>query len=130
MSRTEWAREFFKNDRFATKTTGIEIIEAGDNYAKCELRPTPDHMNAAGGVMGGAIFTLADFCFAVAANTKERLAVSLTSEISYISKARGSLLIAEAKCLKTGRTACFYTIEIKDDLDNLVANVSVNGLFV
>lgn len=130
MDKTEWAREFFKKDRFATKTTGIKIEEAGDNYARCAMEITPDHLNAANSVMGGALFTLADFTFAVASNAPEKLTLSLSGEISYISRAKGDTLIAAAKCLKHGKTACFYIIEIRDNLDNLVANVTFSGLQV
>lgn len=130
MNRTDWAREFFQKDRFATKTTGITIVEVDGDFAMCELKPNEDHMNAAGSVMGGAIFTLADFTFAVASNTPERHAMSLTSEISYLARAKGDTLIAQAKCLKQGRTACFYTVEIKDNLGTHVANVSVTGYVV
>ena len=35
---TESAREFFKNDRYATDATGIEIMEARENYAKVCLK--------------------------------------------------------------------------------------------
>ena len=55
----EEAREFFSKDYFATKATGIIITEVGDHYARCSLTITRDHQNAYGGVMGGAIFTLA-----------------------------------------------------------------------
>lgn len=61
-------REQFKKDRFATEATGITIEAVDENYAKCQLIVEEKHMNAAGSVMGGALFTLADFTFAVAAN--------------------------------------------------------------
>ena len=65
-NNVEEIKEFFKNDLYATKLTGIEIVEVKENYAKCKMEITQNHRNAAGGVMGGAIFTLADFCCAVA----------------------------------------------------------------
>ncbi|MDR1628810.1 MAG: PaaI family thioesterase [Oscillospiraceae bacterium] len=130
MSRTEWAREFFQKDRFASKTTGITIVEAKGDYAKCELKPNENHMNAVGAVMGGAIFTLADFAFAVATNTPERHVTSVTSEISYFARAKGDTLIAEANCHKMGKSVCFYTVEVKDNLGIHVANVSVTGFLV
>ena len=63
----EQVRQRFTADCFASKMgTVIEDIKEG--YARCYLDITPLHLNAAGNVMGGAIFTLADFAFAVAAN--------------------------------------------------------------
>ena len=61
----EQIREFFAKDRFATDN-GATIEEVDDGYAKCSLEIQPHHLNAANTVMGGAIFTLADFAFAVA----------------------------------------------------------------
>lgn len=60
-------QKVFSNDRFATDN-GAVIEQADEGYAKCWLEIQPHHLNAAGTVMGGAIFTLADFAFAVASN--------------------------------------------------------------
>ena len=38
MSKLDEARAFFARDRFATKATGIEIDEIGENYAKCSMK--------------------------------------------------------------------------------------------
>jgi acyl-CoA thioesterase len=78
--------------------------------------------------MGGAIFTLADFVFAVATNFKQRLTVTAVSQISYLGTAKGDVLIGESKLLKDGKRNCFYEIAIKDNLDNLVAVVSTSGV--
>ena len=68
MSDLQRAREFFQNDKYATKATGIVIEHVEENYAKCSLKIGDDHKNALGNVMGGVCFTLADFVFAVATN--------------------------------------------------------------
>lgn len=128
MTAVEKANEFFGKDVFATKTTGIVIEDVADKYAKCSLALDSRHMNAADRVMGGAIFTLADFTFAVASNFGRPLTVSVTSQITYTGAAKGKKLISEAKCEKWGRRTCFYTIRIKDDLDNDVAIVSTSGM--
>ncbi len=120
-------RDFFKNDVFATDTTGIEIIEVKDSYAKCVLRVTEAHRNAAGAVMGGAIFTLADFCCAVACNKKGALAVSAQSSISYLNTAKGNILFAETEMLKDGRRTACFKVKVTDELNTLVAEyTSVN----
>ena len=61
-------REFFSRDRYATATTGIEILEAQDGYAKVGLAVHEGHMNAGNRVMGAVYYTMADFAFAVASN--------------------------------------------------------------
>ena len=124
----EQARDFFAKDRFATFKTGITIDEVGENYAKCSFTVTPDDVAAHGSVMGGAVFTLADFCFAVATNTPELLTVTTSSTINFISMPKDDRLIAESKCLKNGKKACFFEICVTDGAGNLVAQVLTNGI--
>ncbi len=119
----------FENDRFATES-GAVIEEIQDGYARCSMALEPRHKNAAGSVMGGAIFTLADFAFAVAANWNKPLHVSLSSQITYLSAAKGTKLIAEARRIKDGHSTCYFETEIKDDLGRLVAHVTTNGFTV
>jgi acyl-CoA thioesterase len=123
----KWARETFANDRFATEAAGVVIEEAGDKVCRCSMKITPIHKNAAGGVMGGAIFTLADLTFAVAANFGGHMTVSISSNISFIGVCKGDTLLSTAKCIKSGRSTCFYEIEISDDLGNKVAIVTITG---
>ena len=127
MNELEQAREIFKKDRFAMVTTGIEIVEVDKGYAKCSLTIDDRHVNATGHVMGGAIFTLADFVFAVATNFKQKTTVTTVSQISYLGTPKGNILYGESKMLKDGRRNCFYEIIIRDNSDNMVAVVSMSG---
>ena len=117
----------FLGDRFATECLGAEIEDAGPGYARCSCRIQPQHKNAVGSVMGGAVFTLADFAFAVAANWQHMETVSLNSEIAYLGSARGDRLTAEAVCVKDGRTTSYYRIEVKDSEERLIAVVNTTG---
>lgn len=121
--------ELFQNDRFATEN-GAVIEEVDDHYAKCSLRIESRHRNAMGAVMGGVYFTLADFALAVASNWQKMGNVSLNSEITYLSAAKGDRLTAEAWCVKNGRTTGYYRIEVKDGLGNLVAAVTATTFCV
>ena len=121
------ARDFFKNDIYATETTGIIIDDVRENYARCSLEIDRRHMNAGNVAMGGAIFTLADFTFAVAANTNEAVTVSLSSNITFLTACRGKKLIAEAICEKSGRNTCSFRIDIHDDTGAHIASVSTLG---
>ena len=129
-SLLERTRTTFGSDRFATEVTGIEIVAVSENYAKCELAIDDRHRNAMGAVMGGAIFTLADFCFAVAANSKKLSSVSVSSNIVFLNAVRGERLIAEAHCLKSGRKNCFFRISVTDELGTQVAEVEEIGCVV
>ncbi len=126
MKTIDEIREIFKHDTFATNN-GAVIDEVGDGYAKCSLLIDDGHRNAAGGVMGGVPFMLADFAFAVAANHEEMRTVSLSSSIAFVGVARGERLVASARCVKQGRTTCYYTVSVTDELENRVAEVTVTG---
>ena len=128
MTDLEEAREFFGEDYYATKVTGIEITEVGEHRVKCSLELTRNHKNAYGGVMGGAIFTLADYTFAVASNFRQPQTVSVTSQINFIGRAKGSRLIAESQLIKDGRTTCLYGINVTDELGTKVAFVTISGM--
>ena len=126
MKTLEEVRKIFEGDRFATEN-GAVIDEIGEHSATCSLLITDSHRNAMGAVMGGVYFMLADFTFAVAANREKMGCVSLHSDISFLTAAKGTRLIAKAVCVKNGRTAVCYRVEISDDLENPVAIVTVTG---
>ena len=128
MSALEEIRARFAADRFAVEAAGVQIMEAEPGRCLCRMALRPIHCNAAGWPMGGAVFTLADFAFAVAANAfAARVTVSQQVSITFLSPAKGEVLTAEARCLKAGRTACFYQVEIRDETGAQVACASVNG---
>ncbi len=122
----EKIREIFSKDRFATEN-GAYIEEVREHYARCSMELTERHRNAAGGIMGGVHFVLADFTFAVATNWNGMGVVSLSSTINYLGRVKGNKLIAEAQCVKEGRSTLYYRITITDDLGSQVAEVGING---
>ena len=122
-------RERFSHDRFAT-VNGAVIEEIAEGYAKCSMQISDNHNNALGAVMGGAIFTLADFTFAVATNWQENPVVSLDASITFLGKAKGNTLIAEAKKIRAGRRTCCYMVEITDELGSQIAHMTSNGFAV
>ena len=130
---THKAVEVFSKDLYATQATGVKFVEVGRDYAKCTLEIQPLHRNAMGGVMGGAMFTLADLAFAAAANSRcleagEPLTwVSTNSSIHYLSQPTGYILTAETQCVKSGKTSCLYQINIHDQQQNLIAIVTTTG---
>ncbi|MBR0473010.1 MAG: PaaI family thioesterase [Methanosphaera sp.] len=122
----EEARENFKEDKFATNM-GAKIDELTEEYAVCSLELNDSHRNAYGGVMGGVIFTLADFAFAVLSNHIHSLTVAQSVNINYLSAAKGDKLIARATCRKSGRTTSIINVDISDDTGRDVAVFIGNG---
>lgn len=120
----------FQGDRFAAQA-GVEIREAEPGRALCAMPLRPCHMNANNAPMGGAIFTLADFAYAVASNGfTDKIIVSQQVAITFLAPAKGMELLAEAKCLKAGRTTCLYEVDVRDELGTYVAHATVNGFTV
>ena len=122
----EEAREFFYKDKFAVNT-GITLDEITEDEAICSLMVTDEHKNAYGGVMGGVIFTLADFAFAVLSNQIHQLTVAQQVDIHYLSAPKGEKLIAKATCRKSGRTSSIINVDISDDTGRDVAQFIGTG---
>ena len=80
-----------------------------------------DHLNAVGTTHGGAIFTLADFTFAVAANSHGTMAVTINANISFMKVAATGTLWAEAREISKNSKIGSYIVEVKDDNGDLVA---------
>ncbi|WP_323736907.1 PaaI family thioesterase [Methanosphaera sp. ISO3-F5] len=106
---------------------GARIDELTEEYAVCSLELNDSHRNAYGGVMGGVIFTLADFAFAVLSNHIHSLTVAQSVNINYLSAAKGDKLIARATCRKSGRTTSIINVDISDDTGRDVAVFIGNG---
>lgn len=116
----EEIRAYFAQDKFAAQAR-CSIVEARANHAICEMPITPDHLNANGTVMGGAMFTLADFTMAVISNLDNKPTVAIDCTIRFFSPAKGEKLIATGSTNKGGRSVGFYTVDIDDDLGTKVA---------
>lgn len=89
-------KEFFSvNDLFA-RHNNIELLEAEEGRALACMKIEPYHFNGAGTVHGGAIFTLADFAFAVASNSHGKLAMGISTSVNFVKAPVKGVLYAEA----------------------------------
>jgi acyl-CoA thioesterase len=116
----EAVRAFFRHDRFA-RQAGISLVEVSPGYSRATMTVSPEHKNGAGTVHGGALFTLADFAFAVASNSHGTVAVAAAAHISFLRAVTAGTLTAEAREVGVGRKLGTYTVEIKNDQGELVA---------
>lgn len=126
MKTLDEIKEFFSKDRYATES-GAVIEEVGDKYSKCSIVLNDMHKNAVGGVMGAVYYTLADFAFAVATNHEQPGVVSLDASLTFLNRCKGTKLIAEAKCIRDGRTTCYYQIPVSDENGTLLTMVNITG---
>ena len=114
-------QQFFSTeDRFASHS-GVELVEMGAGWAKARMKIEPFHFNMAGTVHGGAIFTLADFAFAVASNSHGTLAMGINTCVSFVKSALAGTLYADARELSRNAKLATYTVMITDDAGDVVA---------
>ena len=130
MTQLDKAKEMFSEDIYATEQTGIEIEAVSDRYAKVSLKTDKRHKNAVGNIMGGVIYTMADFAFAVATNLDGNMTVTLTSQANYLASPKGDVLYAETRLIKDGKRNCFYEVEVTDNTDRKVAVVTICGAHI
>jgi acyl-CoA thioesterase len=111
---------YFKNDRFAERAN-IELLTVSPGHARARMALHEYHLNGYGTVQGGAIFTLADFAFAAASNSHGSVAVAVNVSITFMKAARTGTLWAEAREISKNFKLGSYTVEVRDDKEELVA---------
>lgn len=120
MLETEKIKEFFKGDRLA-EYLGIELIDVSKGKAIAKMVVKDEHLNGISTVHGGAIFTLADFTFAVAANSHGRVTVAINANISFMKAVTHGTLTAVAREVSLNPKIASYTVNISNDEGELIA---------
>ena len=128
MGNLERLQETFSGDQFV-KNAGITITAVDEECVVCQMPIQKLHENNRGKVMGGAIFTLADFSASVAANldAEGSTTITLQANINFLSEAKGVVLYARASRIKKGRNTALHEVEITDELGTKVAKASITG---
>lgn len=122
----EEAKQYFEGDKYA-RMTGVELEELQDESVLVSLVLGDIHRNANGGIMGGAIFTLADFAFAVLANHLHRPTVAQQVSINYLGAPKGDKLYARAVCKKNGGRTAVINVDVTDDTGRDIAQFVGSG---
>lgn len=113
-------REYFKGDKLA-ETLGMTIESVEPGRAVVTMPLVEKHKNGLGGAHGGALFSLADFCFAVASNSHGRAAVAISCSISYHKALYAGVLTATAREIHCGSTIASYIVDITDESQRQIA---------
>ncbi len=119
-------KKFFRADRFSG-LTGIEILGARPGYAKTMIHIGEQHLNGAGVLHGGMIFTLADFAVAVASNSYGYVTLSVNASVSFFAGCDSGIVIAEAKEISRSNKLCTYDVNVYDESGKLLANTKVTS---
>ena len=122
----EEAQAYFQGERFATGN-GMTLDALTEEYATCSMEIQDRHRNALGGVMGGAIFTLADFASAALTNHLHSPTVAQQISINYLNGVKGTRLSATATCRKNGRSSIVSVVDVTDDTGRDIAQMVITS---
>lgn len=89
---------------------GMETVSIGENEAVVRMSVS-GLTNALGMAHGGAIFSLADQAFALAANSRGDPQVAISASITYLRPGRGDL-VARARKVEENRTTSVYEVQV------------------
>jgi acyl-CoA thioesterase len=111
------AHEMFDRDT-ASKSLGIELLEAGHGQATVRMRVTAEMVNGHGMTHGGFVFLLADTAFACACNSHGPVTVAAGADISFLRPTReGDVLTAYGKERVTRGRSGIYDVTVTHDGD-------------
>jgi len=113
-------KKLFSKDQFAAHN-GIELIEIRPGQASCKMVIQEIHRNGLGLVHGGALFTLADFAFSIAASSRGRRCVSLNASISFVTPGISGTIYAEATEISLNNKIGTYDVKITNDKKEILA---------
>ena len=101
--------------------TGLEVIRAGPGVAEVRLPVTSRVINGHGNLHGGALFTLADYAAAIAANLNGGPTVAANATISDLRPVREGWVTAKAATVRNGRRMKVQRVDIFDSRGELCA---------
>jgi uncharacterized protein (TIGR00369 family) len=113
------------------KHLGMELVEAGDGYAKLCLHFQKENSTAADALHGGAIASLIDTTGAMAAWTTAEIATpkyfgsTVGVNVNYLSGVIGEDCFAEGRILKRGREIIYSDVRVTNGAGKLLAQGTV-----
>lgn len=113
--------KYFEGDNFA-RENGISLVSCKPGHAVVKVEITERHLNGAGLVHGGLLFTLADYAFAAATNSYGNVALSINATMSFFEKSNSGTIIAEAIEVARSNKLIHCDINIRQENGPLLAN--------
>jgi acetoin utilization protein AcuB len=112
------------------KNLGIKTDKIGKGSCTINMKIGANSMNAAGVVHGGAVFALADTACAIAANSHNRIALTVSGNVNFQATAqKGDTLIAVAKEISLGNLIATYQVEIRRQSDDVLTALFIGTVF-
>ena len=110
---------------------GMELVEAGDGYAKIKLNFKKENTTMADALHGGAVASLIDTTGAMAAWTTAEIATpkyfgsTVGVNINYLSAVIGQDCFAEGRILRRGKEIIYNDVRVTDAAGKLCAQGTV-----
>jgi acyl-CoA thioesterase len=106
-------RDLLARDRFAG-VLGIDLIEASPGSTVLAMTIQREHLNCYDMAHGGAIFTLADTAFGMAANTHDVVAIAIDAHVAFaVAVKEGDRLTASAHEVSRGMKTAVYRVDVQ-----------------
>jgi acyl-CoA thioesterase len=103
--------DVFGKDRFRD-LLGVEILEVSEGFARVKGRVEENYLNFHGTAHGSFIMALADFAFALAANSDSTRRAAVSIKVNFYKPAyEGEELVAEAKRVH-GKNVFFCEVKV------------------
>lgn len=95
------------------KLLGIEIVDESERFPVCRLKVEDKHLNGVDYTQGGALFTLADYAFAIASNTDGRVSLGISTAMNFHKATKkGDVLSTVTKEISKTNRLSVYEVKI------------------
>jgi LAO/AO transport system ATPase/phenylacetic acid degradation protein PaaD len=105
-------RRFSEGDPYQ-QLNGIEMVESGPGTVTLRMKVARRHLNFNGSCHGGAIFTLADSAFGMAANAYGNIAVGIDTHLTFqVAVKEGEVLVARSHEVSRSKRIAVYRVDV------------------
>lgn len=123
--------EFIETNDRIRSLFNIEIIQVEVGNVKTKMVVQENMLNAAKICHGGALFSFADYTFALISNIYGNIALAISANINFTNPAYlGDTLIATAKELNRTKSTGLYEIKIERETDKKLIALFTGEVFV
>ena len=114
---------------------GFDLVEWREGFARVVVNLDDRHQNRQGGIHGGVTAALIDaatgFCGIYDPDPEKRRGnVTVSLNVNYTGRPRGTRLTCTAELLRAGRRIYFASARVHDDTGNLIASAEAVYAYV
>lgn len=118
------------NDKGFIFNNNFKVVKLTNEEAIVECKLDEKSLNPMGIAHGGLIFGLADTASGLLAYTTGKSNVTTSANINYLKPGKGKKLIAIARKIKVGKNIGYYSVDISNENNELIAVSTVNMYFI